>query len=159
MLVSTISSALTPVTADYLWLIIIIRFISGSAIVNLELFLKMKVILITRLILPFKGMLYPTFQELIANWAPPQEKGKFLSGLLSSGIGTVIDWSLSGIIIERIGWHFAFYMVAIAMIVFAAAWYFTVFDSPSKHPRISETERKYILSHINTTVAKKRVHF
>lgn len=76
---------------------------------------------------------------------------------MSSGIGTVIDWSLSGVIIARLGWHFAFYMVAIALGLFSVAWYFTVFDSPSKHPRISKTERTYILNSINALGAKEKV--
>lgn len=102
-------------------------------------------------------MLFPSMQELIAKWAPPEEKGKFVSAIASSGIGTAIDWSLSGIIIENLGWHFAFYMVATAFGIFGVTWYYTVFDSPSRHPRISETERKYILTSLNNTVANDRV--
>lgn len=103
-------------------------------------------------------MLFPSLQELIAKWAPPEEKGKFLSAFLSTGIGTVIDWSLSGIIIEHIGWQFAFYMVAVALGLFAVAWYFIVFDSPSKHPRITEIEREFILSKIGSSTTNERVN-
>lgn len=48
-------------------------------------------------------------------------------------------------------------MVAVALGIFAVAWYFMVFDSPSKHPRISQTEREFILSKTNTTVTKEKV--
>lgn len=104
-------------------------------------------------------MLFPSLQELIAKWAPPEEKGKFLSALMSTGIGTVIDWSLSGVIIEHIGWNFAFYMVSVALGIFAVTWYFIVFDSPSRHPRISETEKQYILKNISPTSTKEKVNY
>lgn len=67
-------------------------------------------------------------------------------------------WSLSGVIIEHIGWQFAFYMVAVALGLFAVAWYFIVFDSPSKHPRITEIEREFILSKIGSSTTNERVN-
>lgn len=50
-------------------------------------------------------------------------------------------------------------MVAIAMGLFAVAWYYIVFDSTKVHPRIAATEKEYILSKINSTTAKERVNF
>lgn len=96
-------------------------------------------------------------QALIANWAPPAEKGTFLSVTLSSGLGTVIDWSMSGFIIEYFGWRYAFYVVVLILGVYAIAWFFIVYDSPKKHPRISRDEKEFILSALHTTEIKKKV--
>lgn len=102
-------------------------------------------------------MIFPSSQELIAKWAVPEERGKFLAAFMSSSIGTVIDWSLSGIIIQNLGWHFAFYMIAVVLVLFAIAWSFVVFDSPSTHPRISDTEKEFILSKLNVLATKQKV--
>lgn len=99
----------------------------------------------------------PLIQALIANWAPPEEKGIFLSSLLANGIGTVIDWSMSGFIIENIGWHYGFYVVVIILAVFAVVWYLIVYDSPGSHPRISTTERDFIVGKLQKTATKEKV--
>ena len=54
--------------------------------------------------------------------------------------------TLSGIINEIGGWPLIFYVFGGAAIVFSIPWIFLVYDSPDKHPRISEAEKKYILS-------------
>lgn len=104
-----------------------------------------------------KGFILPSSQQLIAKWAPPEEKGIFLSVLLSTNIGTVIDWSLSGVIIQNIGWPFAFYLVPIVSLLFGIAWYFTVYDTPSTHPRITVAEKEFLLSSINSSPTKQKV--
>lgn len=77
-------------------------------------------------------------------WAPPDEKGKFTAALVGSSIGTVVTWPLAGLLIETIGWEFAFYVPAILAAGLTITWYLITFDSPAKHPRISQTERDYI---------------
>lgn len=58
----------------------------------------------------FQGFLFPALHALVAHWAPPQEKGKFVSALLGGAIGTVVTWSLTGPLIENFGWDYAFYI-------------------------------------------------
>lgn len=62
-----------------------------------------------------------------------------------SDVGTVITWSLCGILIETFGWQYAFYVPGLIVALFAILWFFLVYDSPAKHPRILEKERSYIL--------------
>lgn len=88
---------------------------------------------------------------MIANWAPPEEKGKFQAVTMSSALGTLIDWSVSGYVIEYLGWHFAFYIVAIALFVNLSLWLFVVYDSPTNHPRISRQEKEFILGKLQTS--------
>lgn len=80
-----------------------------------------------------------------------------MSLLTTSGIGAVIDWSMSGHIIEQYGWQYAFYVVAVIFGIFAVIWVTFVYDSPHKHPKITHEEREFILSKLNTTGAKKKV--
>lgn len=58
----------------------------------------------------FQGFLFPSLHALVAHWAPPAEKGKFVSCLLGGAIGTVVTWSLTGPLIENFGWSAAFYV-------------------------------------------------
>jgi MFS transporter, ACS family, solute carrier family 17 (sodium-dependent inorganic phosphate cotransporter), other len=57
-----------------------------------------------------QGFLFPALHALVAHWAPPEEKGKFVSALLGGAIGTVVTWSLTGPLIENFGWDYAFYV-------------------------------------------------
>lgn len=106
-----------------------------------------------------QGFVTPSFHALIASWAPPEEKGKFVSLLIFNGVGTVIDWSMSGHIIEQYGWKYAFYVVGLIFGLFTIIWVHIIYDSPNKHPRITEEEKVYILSKLKTTGCKKKVRF
>lgn len=90
------------------------------------------------------GVMYPALHCLISKWAPPNEKGKFVSAVLGGTFGTVVTWPLCGLILQTIGWPFAFYIPAICTAVVAAFWFYLVSDSPNTHSRISREEREYI---------------
>lgn len=112
---------------------------------------------VTRLIIGLlSGFLFPALHALVAHWAPPAEKGKFVSSLLGGAIGTVVTWSLSGPLIEKFGWSYAFYVPGIIGIVWCVAWWFLVYDSPVQHPRISEEEKAYILLAIGDKVQNSK---
>lgn len=76
---------------------------------------------------------------------------------MASKIGVVIDWCMSGFIIEHLGWTYAFYASAIVLVIFSIVWLSVVYDSPSKHPRISTVEKEFILSKLNTNITKSKV--
>lgn len=69
-----------------------------------------------------------------------------MSTLSGTDIGTVVAWSLCGILIENFGWKWAFYVPALLTGLFTVLWYFVVFDTPAKHPRILPAEKVYIES-------------
>ncbi|XP_045451671.1 uncharacterized transporter slc-17.2 [Melitaea cinxia] len=102
------------------------------------------------------GFLFPSLHALVAHWAPPAEKGKFVSCLLGGAIGTVVTWSLTGPLIENFGWSSAFYVPGIIGVVWCAAWWILVYDSPTQHPRISSDEKEYILKAIGDKVLSSR---
>ncbi|CAH2092904.1 unnamed protein product [Euphydryas editha] len=135
MLITAILTILTPEAAKVNYLLLVfIRVIIGLA----------------------AGFLFPSLHALVAHWAPPAEKGKFVSALLGGAIGTVVTWSLSGPLIENFGWAAAFYVPGAIGVVWCAAWWFLVYDSPTQHPRISSGEKEYILKAIGDKVLSSR---
>lgn len=65
--------------------------------------------------------------------------------------------TLIGILTESMGWIFAFYIPAIITAFITLAWFYLVYDSPAKHPRIEETEREYIEAALGGNISKKKV--
>lgn len=57
-----------------------------------------------------QGAVFPALQMLVAHWAPPEEKGLFVSGLLASSIGTVATWTLTAVLTDNYGWEYGFYV-------------------------------------------------
>lgn len=105
----------------------------------------------------FQGVLYPALHNLISKWAPPDERGKFISALLGGTFGTVVTWPLSGILVEHFGWVYAFYVPAILTALITILWFFVVYDSPNDHPRISKEEKEYIQNALGGAISKKKV--
>lgn len=58
--------------------------------------------------------------------------------------GSFCMWTSAG------GWSSMFYTFGSAAVLFCLLWMFCVYDSPGEHPRISESERSYILENISS---------
>lgn len=72
---SAILTACTPAAADgSYWFVFAIRLCTGI----------------------LAGVLYPALHNLISKWAPPSERGKFISALLGGTFGTVVTWPVAG---------------------------------------------------------------
>lgn len=95
-----------------------------------------------------QGFLFPVCQSLIAKWAPPSEKIKFMSSLSGGALGTAVTWPLCGFLIETLGWPSVFYTTGILSLIFTGLWFIVVFDTPMQHPRISAKERDFIVSEV-----------
>lgn len=102
-------------------------------------------------------MVYPAVQSLIARWAPPVERGKFVSALMGNTLGTLVTWPLLGVIIESMGWIWAFFVPGAIGIAWAVLWFFTVADSPPEHRWITEDEKTYIMGSLETGVKRVQV--
>lgn len=102
--------------------------------------------------------MYPSLHNIIAQWAPPDERGKFVSALLGGTFGTVITWPLAGILVESCGWSWAFYVPALITFVITFLWYTIVYDTPAEHPRIDSAEREYIEKALGDSISKKKVN-
>ncbi|XP_067005496.1 putative inorganic phosphate cotransporter isoform X2 [Anabrus simplex] len=100
------------------------------------------------------GAVYPALHCLIARWAPPEEKGRFIWSLLGGTFGTVISFPVSGVLVEEWGWRESFYVFGGVVLFFSIFWIWLIRDSPDKHPRISEKELTYIEERIGTNVER-----
>lgn len=133
---SAFLTALTPLAASYgLWFIVINRAALGVC----------------------AGLLYPALHNVVSHWAPPDEKGKFISALMGGTFGTVITWPLVGVLIETLGWSFAFYIPALITAIVGAFWLIIVTDSPAQHPRIKKEEQEYIEKSLGDTISKQKL--
>ncbi|OQV12807.1 Sialin [Hypsibius exemplaris] len=98
----------------------------------------------------FQGVVYPSITVLWSEWAPPAERGRLLSVTYSgSQLGTVMGMFLAGFLAEAYGWESIFYCFGVLLILWVVPWIFLAYDSPSKHPRISHAEKKYIITSLN----------
>lgn len=135
MAASAILTAVIPLCAGLsYWLVFILRFATGVA----------------------GGVLYPALHSIIAKWAPPNEKGKFVSALLGGTFGTVITWPVAGILMETLGWVYAFYIPALVTFALTIVWFYVISDTPAEHPRIRTEEKEYIQKAIGDTVSNKK---
>ncbi|XP_062555464.1 sialin-like [Armigeres subalbatus] len=134
--ISALLTALTPLAATYgMWVIVANRVALGLC----------------------GGFLYPALHNLVSRWAPPDEKGKFISALMGGTFGTVITWPLVGVLIEELGWSFAFYVPAAITAIVVAVWLIIVADSPAQHPRIQKDEQEYIVQSLGDTISKQKL--
>ncbi|KAG4069010.1 hypothetical protein HA402_008321, partial [Bradysia odoriphaga] len=156
MVCGSILTAVAPVAANFLWLSILIRLLTGISMVVALWFSLLWQNVIEIETLSLQGAISPSIQAVIANWAPQEEKGKFLSLTMANGLGTVIDWTMSGSIIEYLGWHYAFYIVAAILGIHIILWYSLVYDTPMNHPQISTTEKEFIISRLGSTAVTKK---
>lgn len=157
---SGVLTALIPVCASIsFWSLFAVRMLIGVLAVSAHSFWGLADCHSFSISVDQQGVLYPALHNLISKWAPPVERGKFISSLLGGTFGTVITWPMSGILIENLGWVWAFYVPAVATIFITIVWYTIVYDSPTEHPRISTAEREYIEKSLGDNISKKKVPF
>ena len=87
---------------------------------------------------------YPCNGGITAKWFPDRERGRVTS-LFDSGsrFGTAFAMPLVVWIIACWGWHAAFFICGGLGLIWVV-WWLCVYQDPEQHPKISETELKYI---------------
>lgn len=90
------------------------------------------------------GILLPACHTLISKWAPPTEKGKFVSMLLGGSLGTFASNVILGYIIPLVGWRLSFYVLSIGSLTWVVSFFFICYQSPEAHPYITDEEAEYI---------------
>ncbi|CAH2043218.1 unnamed protein product, partial [Iphiclides podalirius] len=91
------------------------------------------------------GATWPAILPMASKWIPPMDRSKFMSNMMASSLGAAITMPICGFLIAHFGWESAFYFTGIIGVMWSVAWFAVVYDSPAQHPRISETERNYLL--------------
>jgi len=130
-------------------------------------------------------MTFPALCTLLAQWAPPEEKGKFATLVFAGNayytyttvlhetessctltminlytgaqIGNILSNFLSGFIMRYIpgGWPNVFYFFGIVSIIWFILWCIFVYNDPNSHPFISDEERAYLKKSIGRLERKK----
>ncbi|ESO83132.1 hypothetical protein LOTGIDRAFT_133858 [Lottia gigantea] len=97
-----------------------------------------------------EGVTFPAMHAMWGSWAPLLERSKLVSISYSGAqLGTVISMPISGLLCDygfAGGWPSVFYVFGALGCIWVFFWMFIVYDHPSKHPRISKSERLYIES-------------
>ncbi|XP_066595755.1 putative inorganic phosphate cotransporter isoform X2 [Prorops nasuta] len=129
MLINSIFGLLVPESArlGYYWLMVV-RFIQGLG----------------------EGPIVPCTHALLAKWIPPNERSRMGAFVYAGAqFGTVISMPLSGLLSEYGfdgGWPSIFYVFGAVGTIWCIAFLFMVHEDPESDPKISEDEKKYILS-------------
>lgn len=103
----------------------------------------------------FLGATWPAIHPMTAVWIPPNERSKFVSNMMASSLGAAITMPICGYLIASLGWQSVFYVTGVIGFVWSLVWFFLVFDSPAQHPRISDSERRFIEESIGNNAMKK----
>lgn len=97
-----------------------------------------------------EAVTFPSVYNLVTRWVPTQDRSKAIA-LNASGIpvGTVFALLATPIIVEALGWEWAFYLFGAVGVVWYAVWRVVATATPQTHPRISNAE----LAHIEANAA------
>ncbi|XP_046627283.1 putative inorganic phosphate cotransporter [Neodiprion virginianus] len=104
-----------------------------------------------------EGTTFPAVNVLIAAWAPPQERSKIGTMVMTgTQIGTILGNALAGILLEYspIGWPLVFYFFGGLAALWVVTWILFFHSNPDVHPYISEAEKKYIQDKISENTRK-----
>jgi MFS transporter, ACS family, hexuronate transporter len=93
-----------------------------------------------------EGSANPAGMKATAEWFPARERG-IAGGVFNTGasVGSMLAPPLVAWAILAYNWHVAFVVTGSLGLVWAAAWLF-FYESPEKHPSLSDEEREHIRS-------------
>ena len=99
----------------------------------------------------------PAGIKALAEWVPPRERA-LSTAVVSNGnvIGAILAPPLVAFFAIHFGWRWSFLATGAAGFVLLAIWWYN-YESPEKHPRLTEAERTYITQAMpaHTTSAKR----
>jgi MFS transporter, ACS family, hexuronate transporter len=89
---------------------------------------------------------FPGAIKAVAEWYPVKERA-LATGWFNTGtnVGAIVCPLMVPWLFHLIGWQATFYLTGVIGLVWVAAWWL-VYETPEKHPRLSDSERNYILS-------------
>ncbi|XP_045775263.1 sialin [Maniola jurtina] len=91
------------------------------------------------------GATWPAILPMASKWIPPMDRSKFMSNMMASSLGAAMTMPICGFLIAHFGWESAFYFTGIIGVMWSVAWFAVVYDTPAQHPRISDTERNFLM--------------
>uniref|UniRef100_S4RB93 Solute carrier family 17 member 6a n=1 Tax=Petromyzon marinus TaxID=7757 RepID=S4RB93_PETMA len=92
-----------------------------------------------------QGVTYPACHGIWAKWAPPLERSRLATtAFCGSYAGAVVAMPLAGILVQYAGWSSVFYVYGSFGLFWYIFWLCIAYESPAKHPTISDEEKTYI---------------
>jgi len=88
-----------------------------------------------------EAVTFPSIYSLFSKWVPLSERSRSV-GLVNSGIpfGTVFALVVTPIIVQKMGWEWAFYLFGAVGVLWFLFWQLSVTARPQKHPAVSPSE-------------------
>lgn len=85
-----------------------------------------------------------TFRRQLYKVSFSTRKIKKLNIFVGSAVGLTITYPIFGLLISLYGWDSVFYFTGIATSIWTLLWWILIYDTPNKHPTISEAEKVYL---------------
>ncbi|XP_072760374.1 sialin isoform X2 [Anoplolepis gracilipes] len=92
------------------------------------------------------GVTFPACHTMVAKWAPPDERARFIWSLLGGTFGTILTYPMIAAIAEEINWESGWYIPSLLMLMWTVVFALIAYDSPVEHPGITDDEKSYILT-------------
>jgi len=111
------------------------------------------ILLVSRIVVGITGgMIFPACHTMVARWAPPNERSRFVWSLLGGTFGTIITYPMVAAIADNINWESGWYIPSLLMFLWICLWALIVYDSPLEHPAISDKEKDYIMRSVTKSI-------
>lgn len=129
----------------------IVLYLLGSSTTSTEA-------LIYRFLLGFcEGAIMPALLTIVSNWFPNEERGRATALLLASAsISQITAGPMSAIILSSYNWRVLFHFGALISIVLLVVWMSLLVERPVDAKWLSEEERQYLLTNLETNKANKK---
>jgi len=129
----TSATAWTPANIPFaLSLLLAVRFLLGSG----------------------EACVFPSSNRIVASWIPQQERG-LANGIIFAGVGAGAATAppVISFIINHYGWHWTFWITAIAGLVVGLLWRLIATEKPDAHPWVTSKESAHIRANAGKAVA------
>lgn len=103
-----------------------------------------------------EAVMYPASNQFVARWIPAPERG-LANGWIFAGVGAGAGLSppLITYVMLHYGWRSSFWLCAVIGLIVGFVWFLIARDTPAEHPRVSASERDYIVTHLSSEVSEK----
>lgn len=92
-----------------------------------------------------EGVTYPAMFSMVAEWAPPHERGSLLAvAYVGANVGAILAMPMTAMLCDTIGWEAAFYVFGLVGCAYFVLYSWRVRSTPEEDPWISDSEYDYI---------------
>ncbi|WP_042805403.1 MFS transporter [Thermoanaerobacter sp. A7A] len=97
----------------------------------------------------FEGGVWPAVLVLLATWFPAKERARANAfWMINLPLSAIVMAPITGWLLSITNWRMVFFIEGLLPLLWAAVWWITIDDKPSRARWISEAEREYIIKTI-----------